>query len=140
MDNLNDNIIFFLQEKTSNENETNAIELQKMMCEFEEEFKGFIHDDSCENNNNDIMSFYGNIELYYNNEYNIKELLKICQYYGIDKDIRTSKCKKQDIVSTIVFFESLPENFDLVQRRNKLWAYMTELSNDPKMKKYILWK
>ena len=69
----------------------------------------------------------------------VKDLLKICQYYGIDKDIKASKCKKQDIISTIVFFESLPENVKIVNKRHKMWAYIVELTNDPKMKKYIIW-
>ena len=78
-------------------------------------------------------------EIYYNETYNIKDLLKICNYYGIEKHIKLSKCKKQDIISTIIYFESLPENFDIVQKRNIMWAYMTELYNDSKMKKYIIW-
>ena len=42
-------------------------------------------------------------------------------------------------MSTILFFESLPENEKIVQNRYKMWTYMTELTNDPKMKKYIIW-
>ena len=37
---------------------------------------------------------YGDDSFYYNQEYTIKELLKICHYYGIDKDIKAAKCKK----------------------------------------------
>ena len=66
-------------------------------------------------------------------------MLKICSYYGIDKDVRISKCKKQDIISTIIYFESLTENIEIVKKRNRMWAYITELLNDPKMKKFIIW-
>ena len=144
MDNLNDNITFFLEEKIDENQDTTDIEIQKMLSEFEEEdFEEYMPS----NNNyidNDLMYFidkdlYGNDELYYNQEYTVKDLLKICQYYGIDKDIKSSKCKKQDIISTIVFFESLPENIEIVQKRHKMWAYILELTNDPKMKKYIIW-
>ena len=38
-----------------------------------------------------------------------------------------------------MFFESLPENVDIVNKRYKMWAYISELINDPKMKKYIIW-
>jgi hypothetical protein len=79
------------------------------------------------------------LETLYYEQYTIKDLLKICSYYNIDKNIRTSKCKKQDIISTIIYFESLPENFDIVEKRNKMWLYITELLNDPKMKKFIIW-
>ena len=78
-------------------------------------------------------------ETYYNEKYTIKELMKICAYYGIDKDIKAAKCRKMDIIVTIVFFEAQPENAEIVSQRNNMWAYMTELSTDPKMRKYLLW-
>jgi len=78
-------------------------------------------------------------ETYYNEKYTIKELMKICAYYGIDKDIKASKCRKMDIIVTIVFFEAQPENAEIVSQRNNMWAYMTELATDPKMRKYLLW-
>lgn len=78
-------------------------------------------------------------ETYYNEKYTIKELMKICAYYGIDKDIKAAKCRKMDIIVTIVFFEAQPENAEIVSQRNNMWAYMTELATDPKMRKYLLW-
>jgi hypothetical protein len=84
------------------------------------------------------VSNYRNDELFYDQEYTVKDLLKICNYYGLDKDIKTSKCKKQDIIATIIYFESLPENFEIVHKRNKMWTYIIELLNDPKMKKYVI--
>ena len=132
MNNLNDNIIFFLEEKIENPHNTTDIEIQKMLSEFEEEdFEEYMPP----NNEFESSELY-----YYDNEYTIKDLLKICEYYTIDKDIKASKCKKLDIISTIVFFESLPENFEIVQKRNKMWIYMSELINDQKIKKYVIWK
>jgi hypothetical protein len=138
MNNFNGNITFFLEETTSNN--SNDFEIQKMLSEFDEEYIPIINDDA----NSSLVyytkkNFYGDDELYYNQEYNVKDLLKICQYYGIDKDIKSSKCKKQDIISTIVFFESLPENSEIAQQRHKMWAYIKELMNDSKMKKYVIW-
>jgi tRNA(Ile)-lysidine synthase TilS/MesJ len=150
MNNLNDNITFFLEEKIEDSQNTNDNEIQKMLNEFEEDdFEEYMPTNNDYSNNdysnNDLMyfsdkKFYGDDELYYNQEYTVKYLLRICEYYGIDKDIKSSKCKKQDIISTIIFFESLPENFEIVQKRHKMWAYILELTNDPKMKKYIIWK
>jgi hypothetical protein len=136
---MNENITFLLKEKETNELSDN--EFQKMIQELNEE----INEEYKNDKNIDLMyfvnkDFYNNDELYYNQEYSIKELLKICNYYGIDKNIRTSKCKKQDIISTIIYFESLTENYLIVQERNLMWAYMTELFNDLKMKKYVIWK
>jgi hypothetical protein len=65
--------------------------------------------------------------------------MKICAYYGIDKDIKAAKCRKIDIIVTIVFFEAQSENAEIVTQRNNMWAYMTELTTDPKMRKYLLW-
>ena len=67
----------------------------------------------------------------------VKELLKICSYYGIDKSIK--KYKKQDIIATIFYFESLPENNHIVQKRYLMWKNIYELLNDPIMKKYVIW-
>ena len=143
--NNNDNITFFLQEKEDDKN--NEEDIQKMM----EEFTCLSETDDVQKDINEYISFddnsnmeyflskanYGNDELFYE-EYTVKDLLKICNYYGLDKDIRTSKCKKQDIIATIVYFESLPENFKIVEKRNRMWAYITELLHDPKMKKFII--
>jgi len=81
---------------------------------------------------------YINDEQFYQ-EYTLKELLKICVYYSIDKHIRASKCKKNDIISTIIYFESLPENVEIVKKRHNMWAYITELLEDSKMKIFIIW-
>ena len=80
-----------------------------------------------------------NDELYYDEEYKIKDLMKICKYYGIASSVKASKCKKQDIISTIIYFENSPENYNIVFKRHKMWAYMTELLEDPKMKEFLLW-
>jgi hypothetical protein len=72
------------------------------------------------------------------NNYTVKELLKICNYYDMEENIKNSKCKKQDIISTIQYFESLPENIEIVQKRKTMWFYITELLNDQKMKKYVI--
>ena len=72
-------------------------------------------------------------------KYTLKDLMKICCYYGIDKNIKASKCRKQDIIATIVFFEGQPENAVIVYKRHNMWAYMKELMTDPKMRAYLLW-
>jgi hypothetical protein len=152
MNNLNDNITFFLEEKKTNQ-EYDESEIQKMLNELEDDLDDVLEDELdvfIPNDNNDYnndhnfmyfndKNFYGNDELYYNQEYTVKELLKICNYYGIEKDIKTSKCKKQDIISTLIYFENSPENFEIVKKRNKMWAYIREITDDPKMKKYVIW-
>jgi hypothetical protein len=157
MNKTNENICFFLKEKVEDTKVLNDSEIQKMMDEFStDEFSTdeFLlnnildenenEDENEDNKINNLRYFfnkdvYNNDELYYDQEYTVKELLKICKYYGIDKDIKASKCKKNDIINTIIFFEVLPENSEIVKRRHRMWAYITELINDQKLKQYIIW-
>jgi hypothetical protein len=147
MNNTNENICFFLKEKVNDTKELNDSELQNMMNEFTEDFDNdfLLYNKVDEDNKIDNLRYffkkdvYNNDELYYDKEYTVKELLKICKYYGIDKEIKASKCKKQDLLDTIIFFEVLPENYEIVERRHKMWAYITELIHDPKMKQFIIW-
>ena len=76
----------------------------------------------------------------YDLNYNVKQLLLICEYYGISKGaLKTNKMKKQDVIEQIVLFENDMSNFEIVQKRKQMWYYITELRDDKFMKKYILW-
>jgi hypothetical protein len=140
----NDNISFFLEEKDNNTNNEEAI--KKMM----EEFIGLQSETDLKKDINELntWSYNHNMtyllqrskydEYMYEHTYTVKELLKICGYYDLDKHVKISKFKKQDIISTIVYFESLPENFEIVEKRNRMWSLMSELLNDQKMKKFVI--
>ena len=75
----------------------------------------------------------------YNENYTVKELLVICEYYGFLKEIKTNKCNKEQTIEILVNFENDPINNDIVFKRQNLWFYINELKNDKFMKKYILW-
>ena len=143
MDN-NSNIFFLLEEK---EHTDTNVDLDQLLNEMNSNVDTNITNANSDiTTNNDSLLYYieknvfsGEDEIYYNEKYTIKDLMKICNYYGIDKNIKSSKCKKQDIVSTIVFFEGQSENSEIVNRRHNMWAYMTELTADPKMRMYLLW-
>ena len=47
--------------------------------------------------------------------------------------------KKQEIISLIIMFESTTENYDLCNKRRKIWMFMNELKNDKIMNKFIIW-
>ena len=146
--NPENNISFLLEdnEVATITDEDNNLLIAEMMHEFSLEEEAEDTEDTEENERNDSESeyfinkdiYFGNEELYYD-QYTVKELMKICQYYDISKNIKASKCKKQDIILTIVYFESLEENYDLVQQRHKMWSHMSELMADPKMRCYLLW-
>lgn len=130
---MNNNIIFSFEE-TEPINKNNYESVQQMMTQFEEEDLDLL--------NLNLFNMHQEIdnisEFKDYNDYTVKELLKICNYYEIDNNIKTAKCKKLDIISTIQYYESLPENIEIVQKRKTMWFYIEELLNDPKMKKYVI--
>ena len=88
-------------------------------------------------NNNDPM--YAKIVDYHYN-YNVKQLVLICDYYGFSKYVKLNKLKKQDLIDQIILFENDLSNSDIVNNRKKLWFYINSLKNDKFMKKYIIWE
>ena len=80
------------------------------------------------------MDNYVALELSYNENYTLKELNKICDYYKICR----RKLKKEEIVQEIVLFECDPNNCEIVERRKLLWFYFKEIKNDNFLKKYII--
>jgi hypothetical protein len=75
----------------------------------------------------------------YNENFTVKELLLICEYYGFAKDVKANKFNKDQIIDYLVAFESDAANSDIVFRRQNMWFYINELKNDKFMKKFILW-
>ena len=75
----------------------------------------------------------------YELEYNVKQLTRICEYYGISKEIKMNKLKKTDIIDFLIDFEENIENIEIVFKRQQLWYFMSELKNDKFMKKYVIW-
>lgn len=77
--------------------------------------------------------------LNYNENFNVKELLIICDYYGFSKELKYNKCNKEQIIEFLVSFESDPNNYSITFKRQNMWFYMNEIKNDKFMKKYVLW-
>lgn len=75
----------------------------------------------------------------YEMNYTVKQLMLICEYYDILKDIRANKAKKQDIIEQILLFEKNMENVEITMKRKELWYYINELKNDKMMKKFVIW-
>ena len=95
-------------------------------------------------NNDDTVDSHSNDYLFsevvdYNINYTVKQLIQICEYYNISKEVRITKCNKEEIINTIVLFENNPINYDIMCRRKQMWFYINELKNDKFMKKFILW-
>ena len=75
----------------------------------------------------------------YHENFTVKELLLICDYYGFSKELKTNKCNKDQIIGILVSFESDLNNSDIVFKRQNMWFFINELKNDKFMKKYLLW-
>jgi hypothetical protein len=157
----NNNIFFTVEDNLDNDGTTKLTDIDKMMDEllndgddedldFDYGFDyGFELDcDTREKktlSSSSTLAYFDEKNLYigvpdaYYEAHTIKELMKICEYYDIAKNVKNAKCKKQDIVATIVFFEAQPENKEIVNKRNNMWAYMKELAKDQKMKPYLIW-
>lgn len=75
----------------------------------------------------------------YHENYTLKGLLLICEYYGFAKDLKNNKCNKEQIIDFLVSFESDNNNSDIVCKRQNMWFYINELKNDKFMKKFVLW-
>ena len=75
----------------------------------------------------------------YNENYTVKEVLMICEYYGFAKDLKNNKYNKEQIIDFLVTFESDINNSDIVCKRQNMWFYINELKNDKFMKKFVLW-
>lgn len=145
------NIIFLLEEcEKDKENDSTYNDVES----FIEDLKMQPKLSNNTNNNSQILndyeefsyfktkqSYFGDDTAYYHEACNVKDLLTICDYYAVTKMLKLMKLtKKNDIVEFIINYENSPENFELVYKRHRLWAYIEELDNHPFMKQYILWK
>lgn len=128
LENKNTNIIFFLEDNAmaTYDNEFNIHDFMQEIEEFE--------DVKLDEEDLKITQLIN-----YTENYTVKVLLLICEYYGIAKELKATKCTKDVIIQFLVDFESKPINREIVFKRQNLWFYMDELKNDKFMKKYVLW-
>ena len=116
--------ISYYVEEIENQDE-NGFNIDELMCEF---------------NNTEILDDFTLPQMInYNENFTVKELLMICEYYGFAKDLKSNKFNKEQIIDFLVSFESDPNNSDVVFKRQNMWFYINELKNDKFMKKFVLW-
>jgi len=136
MNNKNENITYeFKDENSSNDN---LCEIEKLLNDFEQ--INYINN-AIDNNNRICIEdddMYTEM-VHYDMNFTVKQLLLICDYYGLMKDVKTNKMKKQDVIEQILLFENNMENYEVVIRRKELWYYLNELKNDKIMKKFVIW-
>lgn len=121
----NENIFFSLDESEKSENSNE-------LYDFDFDFTNEMNDS---NNTGIIEVMYVDYKI----NYTVKELLLICEYYGIAKELKINKCCKDIIIHFLVDFESNSLNNGIVLRRQEMWRCINILKNDKFMKKYVLW-
>lgn len=127
------NIIFFLDEMEQSENVSSEIDFDNLLSSLSQ-------DNTNSTNTNNTNNSLVNKIIQYNLEYNKKDLLNICDYYGLNKEIKNlNKYNKDIILQHLISFEINPKNIEVVSKRQTMWFYMNELKNDRFMKKYIIW-
>jgi hypothetical protein len=132
----NENILIEINENTDNiKNEgIDDNELENILKEIND--SSFLDYNFNEETQTNLMTK----SLDYDMNYNVKQLLVICDYYGVLKEVKINKLKKHEIISFLLDFEENIENSLLVYKRKQLWYFMSELKNDTFMRKYILWQ
>jgi hypothetical protein len=65
--------------------------------------------------------------------YTVQGLSRIMEYYGLSR----RKLRKDEMVQTIVMYEDNPENWELVEKRRRLWENIEELAQDSYLSKYV---
>ena len=128
-----DNIIFSLDEVSLDKNDDFEFDMNELLQQFENTADEADADYVL---NTDLMIPY---MMHYSDNFTIKELFLICDYYGISKELKANKCTKDLIVQFLVEFETNPDNNDIVFKRQNMWFYMNELKSDKFMKKFVLW-
>ena len=76
------------------------------------------------------------LQILYHENYTVKGLNQILQYYSIYK----AKMTKDEIIQTLIFFETDLTNHEIVLRRMRLWQNAIELKADPFFSKFILFQ
>jgi len=131
---MNTNMSFFVVDKDIDNTYNNDEEINKIMEEFKE-----VEINSASNVFEINQYLEEDLSEYYSKNYNVNQLLKICEYYDLLKCVKMAKYKKMEIINAIIMFEQDVENNEIVLKRRQMWFYINELLNDKYMKKYIIW-
>ena len=132
--NFDENIVLSVEETVSEEADSKNGDVSNYLDEFI--------------NSDDLYMYYTNpfdkdlhlsTSLYYMENYTIKELILICDYYGFSKEIKANKLGKELIIQCLVDWELDMKNYKVVKQRTQMWHYINELKKDKFMKKYVLW-
>lgn len=83
---------------------------------------------------NDLNNDKLDISLLLYNTYSVKQLNYIMQYYNISK----GRMCKDEIIQSIIIFETDENNINIVSKRKYLWNMVAQLKNDEFFSKYVI--
>jgi hypothetical protein len=123
--NFDENIVITVEEaeEADSKNDDNSFDINNFLL----------------NNNDFNEDLHLSLSIDYMQNYTVKDLILICDYYGFSKEIKANKLSKELIIQCLVDWELDMKNYKIVKKRQQLWHYINELKNDKFMKKYVLW-
>jgi len=141
MDNIpNENIFFSINEELNQQTDKDDNKEENVnLIGLLDEINNIEFDFTYQMNNLSNKEIFEVMCYEYKINYTVKELLIICDYYGIAKEMKNNKYNKEEIISALVHFENDPINSDICIRRQSMWYCIDKLKNDKFMKKYVLW-
>ena len=139
---MSENIFYHIKEVKNNTDSNKIIDLNELKNEINynsiqetfETFEIFNYNGESELTRQELQDKAYILENDYLNNYTVKSLGQIMDYYELNK----KNLKKDEIIQILVIFESEPQNEPLVEKRLRLWENIKELKKDKYFSKYII--
>jgi hypothetical protein len=139
---MSENIFYYIKEVKNNKDSNKIIDLNELKNEINynsiqetfETFEIFNYNGESELTRQELQDKAYILENDYLNNYTVKSLGQIMDYYELNK----KNLKKDEIIQILVIFESEPQNEPLVEKRLRLWENIKELKKDKYFSKYII--
>ena len=139
---MSENIFYYIKEVKNNTDSNKIIDLNELKNEINynsiqetfETFEIFNYNGETELTTQELQDKAYILENDYLNNYTVKSLGQIMDYYELNK----KNLKKDEIIQILVIFESDPQNEPLVEKRLRLWENIKELKKDKYFSKYII--
>ena len=139
---MSENIFYYIKEVKNNTDSNKMIDLNELKNEINynsiqetfETFEIFNYNGETELTTQELQDKAYILENDYLNNYTVKSLGQIMDYYELNK----KNLKKDEIIQILVIFESEPQNEPLVEKRLRLWENIKELKKDKYFSKYII--
>ena len=129
----NNNICYSFSEKADNDN-TQNVTYEELLENVNSAVQNIPSHSDSDHDISMMMSDYVAQEINYNENYTLKQLSRIAEYYNISR----RKKKKNKLIEEIVLFENDPENQEIVSRRFTLWEYIEEIKRDKYLSKFLI--